>query len=42
MMKFNIMNIIHDNTLNLLHSLLDNDKRYMEVSLKSKLIGIAS
>ena len=36
------MNIINDNTFNLHFSLLNNDNRDMKVSLKSKLIGIAS
>ena len=37
----NIMNIINDNTFNLYNSLLNNDNRYMKVTLKSKLIGVA-
>ena len=36
-----IMNIINDNTFNLHNSLLNNDNRYMKVTLMSKLIGIA-
>ena len=35
------MNIISDNTFNLRNNLLNNDNRYMKVTLKSKLIGIA-
>ena len=35
------MNIINDNTFNLRNSLLNNDNRYMKVTLKSKLIGVA-
>ena len=34
------MNIINDNTFNLHNSLLNNDNRYMKVTLKSKLIGV--
>ena len=37
----NIMNIINDNTFNLHNSLLNNDNKYMKVTLKSKLIGVA-
>ena len=37
----NIMNIINDNTFNMYNSLLNNDKMYMKVTLKSKLIGVA-
>ena len=29
------------NTFNLYNNLLNNDKRYMKVTLKSKLIGVA-
>ena len=36
--EINMMNII---TFNLHNSLLNNDNRYMKVTLKSKLIGIA-
>ena len=36
-----IMNIINDNTFNLHNSLLNNDNRYMKITLKSKLIGDA-
>ena len=39
--EINIMNIINDNTFNLHNSLLNNDNRYMKVTLKSKLIGVA-
>ena len=39
--KINIMNIINDNTFNLNNCRLNNDNRYMKVTLKSKLIGIA-
>ena len=39
--EINIMNIINDNTFNLHNSLLNNDNKYMKVSLKSKLIGVA-
>ena len=35
-----MMNIIN-NTLNLHNSLLSNDYRYMKVTLKYKLIGVA-
>ena len=36
-----IMNIINDNTFNLHNNLLNNDNRYMKVTLKFKLIGFA-
>ena len=36
-----MMNIINDNTFNLHNSLLNNDNRYMKVTLKSMLKGIA-
>ena len=39
--EINIMNIINDNTFNLHNSLLNNDNRYMKVTLKSNLIGVA-
>ena len=39
--EMNIMNIINDNTFNLHNSLLNNDNRYMKVTLKSKLTGVA-
>ena len=39
--EINIMNIINDNTYNLHNSLLNNDNRYMKVTLKSKVIGVA-
>ena len=35
------MNIINDNTFNLHNNLSNNDNRYMKVTLKSKLIGVA-
>ena len=35
------MNIIDDNTFNLHYSLLNNDNKYMKVTLKSKLIEVA-
>ena len=35
------MNIINDNTFNLHNSPLNNDNKYMKVTLKSKLIRIA-
>ena len=38
--EINIMNIINDNTFNLHDSLL-NDNKYMKVTLKSKLTGVA-
>ena len=38
--EMNIMNIINDNIVNLHNSLLNNDNRYMKVTLKSKLIGV--
>ena len=40
--KINIRKIINDNTYNLQNSLLNNDNRYMKVTLKSKLIEVAS
>ena len=39
--EFNIMNIMNNNTFNLHKNLLNNDNRYMKVTVKSKLIGIA-
>ena len=39
--EINIMNIINYNTFNQYNSLLNNDNRYMKVTLKSKLIGVA-
>ena len=39
--EINIMNIINDNTFNLHNRLLNNDNRYMNVTLNSKLIGVA-
>ena len=39
--EINITNIINDNFFNLHNSLLNNDNRYMKVTLKSKLIGVA-
>ena len=39
--EINTMNIINDNTFYLHNSLLGNENRYMKVSLKSKLIGVA-
>ena len=36
-----MMNIIKHGTFNLHNSLLINDNRYMIVTLKSKLIGVA-
>ena len=38
--EINIMNIINDNTYILHNSLLNSDKRYMKVTLKSKT-GVA-
>ena len=35
------MNIIKDNTFNLENNLLNKDNRYMKITLKSKLIGVA-
>ena len=35
--EINIMNIINDNTFNLDNSLLNNNNRYMKVTLNSKL-----
>ena len=35
------MNIINDNNFNLHNSFLNNDNRCMNVTLKSKLIGVA-
>ena len=37
--KINIMNIFNDDTFNLHNSLLNNDNRFMKVTLKSKLKG---
>ena len=37
--EINTRNIIYDNTFNLHNSLLNNDNRYMKVTLK--LIGVA-
>ena len=37
----NIMTFINNNTFNLHNSLLNNDNRYMKVTLKYKLIGVA-
>ena len=34
------MNIINDNPFNIHNSLLNNDNRYMNVTLKSKLRGV--
>ena len=39
--EIDIANIINDNTFNLNNNLLNNDKRYMKVTLKSQLIGVA-
>ena len=39
--EINIMNIINDNTFNMHNSLLNNDNRYMKITLKSKLIGVS-
>ena len=39
--EINIMNIINDNTLNLLISLFNKDNRYMKVTQKFKQIGVA-
>ena len=39
--KIDIMNIINDNTFNLHNNFLNNDIRYMKVTLKSNLIGVA-
>ena len=35
------MNIINDNAFNQHNSLLNDDNRYMKVTLKSKLIAVA-
>ena len=40
--EINIMNIINNNTFNLHNNLLNNDNRYIKVTLKSKLIGVAN
>ena len=40
--EINIMNIINDITFNLHNNLLNNDNRYMKVTLKSKLIGVVT
>ena len=39
--EINILNIIYENTFNLYNRLLNNDNRYMKVTLKSKQIGVA-
>ena len=39
--EINFMNIINDNIFYLRNSLLDNDSRYMNVTLKSKPTGVA-
>ena len=39
--EINIMNIINDNTFNLHNSHFNNGNRYMKVTVKSKLIGVA-
>ena len=39
--EINLMNIIKANTFNLHNSLLNNDNRYMKVTQKSKLRGVA-
>ena len=39
--EIDIMNIINDNTFNMHNRLLSNNNRYMKVTLKSKLIGVA-
>ena len=39
--EIDIMNNINDSTFNLHNSLLDDDNRYMKVTLKSKQIGVA-
>ena len=38
--EIDIMNIINDKTFNLHKSLLNNDSRYLKVTLKSKLIRV--
>ena len=38
--EINILHFINDNTFNLHNSLLNNDSRYVNVTLKSKLIGV--
>ena len=35
------MNIINDNTFNLQNRLLNDDNKYMKVTLKYKLTGVA-
>ena len=35
------MNIINNKTFHLHNNILDNDNRYMNITLKSKLIGVA-
>ena len=39
--EIDIMNIINDNTFNLHNSLLNNDNRYMKITQKSTVIGVA-
>ena len=38
--EINIMNIINYNTFNRHNSLLNNDNRYMKVTVESKQIGV--
>ena len=38
--EINMLDIIKDNTFNLHNSLLNNDNRYMKVTLKFKIIGV--
>ena len=40
--EINIMNIINDNIFNLHNSFLNNDNRYMKITINSKLIGVVS
>ena len=38
--EINIMNIINDNTFNLQNKLLNDDNRYIKITLKLKLIAV--
>ena len=39
--EISMIYIINNNTFNLHNNLLNNDDRFMKVTLKSKLIGVA-
>ena len=40
--EINVMNIINDNSFNMHNSIFNNGNRYIKVTIKSKLIRIAS